>query len=80
MNPHGPDEYYGDTANTIIRNISILDDSHPWTVLRAAELIKWVESGEYDRILNKTAGMICPDCGNQIEIGTKRCPICGWEL
>lgn len=71
---------YGDTANTIIRNISILDDSHPWTVLRAAELIKWVESGEYDRILNKTAGMFCPGCSNQIEIGVKKCPICGFEF
>ena len=71
---------YGDTAHTIIRNISILDDSHPWTVLRAAELIKWVESGEYDRILNKTAGIVCPGCGNQIVVGTKRCPICGYDL
>jgi len=71
---------YGDTANTIIRKISILDDSHPWTVLRAAELIKWVESGEYDMILNKTAGTICPGCGSQIEIGTIKCPVCGYDL
>lgn len=68
---------YGDTANTVIRNISILDDSHPWTVMRAAELIKWVESGEYDRILNNTAGKVCPSCGSQIEIGTTKCPVCG---
>ena len=71
---------YGDTAYTIIRNISILDDSHPWTVLRAAELIKWVESGEYDRILRKTAGTICQGCKSQIENGMSRCPVCGYEL
>lgn len=68
---------YGDTANTIIKNISILDDSHPWTVLRAYELIKWVESGEYERILSGTAGTICPACGEQVATGTTCCPICG---
>lgn len=68
---------YGDTANTIIKNISILDDSHPWTVLRAYELIKWVESGEYERILSETAGTTCPACGEQVATGTTCCPICG---
>lgn len=71
---------YGDTANTIIRNISILDDAHPWTVMRAAELIKWVELGEYDRLLLKTAGNVCPNCGNQIPTGSLRCPICGGSI
>lgn len=67
---------YGDTADTIIRNISILDDSHPWTVMRAAELIKWVESGEYDKILNKVPTKICPICKEQIDLELQRCPIC----
>lgn len=67
---------YGDTADTIIRNISILDDSHPWTVMRAAELIKWVESGEYDKILNKVPTKICPICKEQIDSELQRCPIC----
>lgn len=39
--------------NKVIKLLSIVGDSHPWTVMRAAELLKWVESGEYDRILNK---------------------------
>lgn len=68
---------YGDTASTIIKNISILDDSHPWTVLRAYELIKWVEDGEYEQILSRTAGITCPACGEQVAAGTTRCPICG---
>lgn len=69
---------YGDTANTIIKNISILDDSHPWTVMRAAELIKWVESGEYERLLNKVPSCNCPQCGATVEVSAARCPRCGY--
>lgn len=68
---------YGDTANTVIRNVSILDDSHPWTVMRAAELIKWVENGGYQAILDNTSGITCPRCNSSIEAGTPRCPVCG---
>lgn len=71
---------YGDTANTIIRNISILDDSHPWTVMRAAELIKWVNDGGYQAILDNTSGQVCPRCNRSVEKGVTRCPVCGSEL
>lgn len=71
---------YGDTANTIIRNISILDDSHPWTVMRAAELIKWVNNGGYQSILDNTSGQICPRCKRSVEKDATRCPVCGSEL
>ena len=68
---------YGGTVDNVIRKISILDDSHPWTVMRAYELIKWVESGEYDRLLKEHKGKICPVCNNAIERSVTRCPICG---
>lgn len=32
--------------------VSIVDSSHPWTVMRAAELVKWIESGSFIRIIN----------------------------
>lgn len=67
---------YGSTADTIIKTISILDDSHPWTVMRAAELIKWVESGEYQKILDGARGKKCPVCGEQISGAATRCPYC----
>lgn len=71
---------YGDTANTIIRNISIMDDSHPWTVLRASELIKWVESGEYDKIVNIPRKVcLTPGCGTEVEGKTSTCPVCGGD-
>lgn len=71
---------YGDTANTIIRNISILDDSHPWTILRAAELIKWVNDGGYQAILDNCEGKVCPVCHQSIESDAGKCPVCGYDF
>ena len=68
---------YGDTANTIIRNISILDDYHPWTVMRAYELVKWVESGEYQKVLDAHLGKQCPMCKSFVESEVTTCPVCG---
>lgn len=42
-----------DFWNTTIQEIAILDDSHPWLVLRASELVKWYESGMYKQIINQ---------------------------
>lgn len=71
---------YGDTANTIIKNISILDDTHPWTVMRAAELIKWVESGAYDKLLADTKGKTCPLCCTEVPADCPVCPVCGHKF
>ena len=68
---------YGDTVNSIIRNISILDDSHPWTIMRAYELVKWVESGDYQAILDGHRGKQCPTCGQFVALDQDVCPICG---
>ena len=73
-------QQYGDTANSIIRNISILDDIHPWTVMRAYELVKWVESGEYQKILDDHLGKQCPMCGQFIESEAILCPVCGHKF
>lgn len=37
--------------NKLFKFISIAGSDQPWTVMRAAELIKWIEQGEYDRFL-----------------------------
>lgn len=71
---------YGGFADTAIKNISILNDSHPWTVMRAAELISWIESGEYGRILDKTRGKCCPVCGKPVASDTSSCPYCGYRF
>lgn len=68
---------YGGTMDTIIKGISIVNDSHPWTIMRAAELIKWVESGEYESILESCQSKKCPVCQQEIAGGEIVCPYCG---
>lgn len=41
----------GDAVDTIYKVINTLGMTHPFHTLRAAELQRWVEGGEYDRIL-----------------------------
>lgn len=71
------EEKYGGTTDIIIKTLEIFDESHPWTIIRAAELIRWVETGHYQSILNNTRGIKCQGCGNEIEPNITRCPICG---
>lgn len=60
----------------IMKNLSILDDTHPWTILRAAELIKWIDSGEYDSLIRAHKGKLCCTCNKQIPSDAECCPYC----
>lgn len=68
---------YSSGIDTFIKSWEIMDDSHPWTVLRAAELLRWVESGEYQRLLDKYRSKKCTECGKQVAIEKEFCPFCG---
>ena len=70
-------EYLLTGTEVIMKNLSVLDNSHPWTVLRAAELIKWIESGEYDAIIDKYAGVPCIHCGNLLPKDSTYCHVHG---
>lgn len=41
-----------DAMNKVIKFISIMDASHPWTVMRAAELLNWMTSGDYKLLID----------------------------
>ena len=41
-----------DGMSKLIKFISIADASHPWTVMRAAELLNWINSGEYKLLVD----------------------------
>lgn len=68
------EEEFGGVTDKAIKAISILDESHPWTVMRAAELIKWEASHEYQNILDSVKKH---SCNNWIPIDSKVCPFCG---
>lgn len=39
--------------NRVVKFLSIADETHPWTVMRSAELLKWIDAGEYQRFVSK---------------------------
>ncbi|WP_300915124.1 M48 family metallopeptidase [Bacteroides acidifaciens] len=41
------------SIDKLIKYLSINAASMPWLVLRAAELLKWYQSGQYDKIINQ---------------------------
>jgi Zn-dependent protease with chaperone function len=41
----------GDAADMVFKVLNLLGSTHPFHVLRAAELRDWIEAGEYDRVL-----------------------------
>ena len=47
------DEYRqsGDVADIVFKVLNLLGTTHPFHVLRAAELRDWIEKGDYDRLL-----------------------------
>lgn len=47
------DEYRqtGDVADSVFKVLNLLGATHPFAVLRAAEIRDWVERGDYDRML-----------------------------
>lgn len=59
--------------------LAIANSTHPWLVLRAAELLKWIEAGEYDRVISLRKSIECPHCGNDRPAGVSPCPYCQGE-
>jgi len=41
----------GDVADLVFKVLNLLGTTHPFHVLRAAELRDWIEAGEYDRVM-----------------------------
>lgn len=52
-------------------------NDHPWILLRALELKKWVDSGEYQKILDTYKAKTCPDCGRFNAPDADECDACG---
>ena len=75
-----------ESINKAMKVYLTLDRTHPWTVLRAAEYVKWMESGEYQKIIdnvdrsNNSKLENCPKCDSKIEPYFKFCKNCGYEL
>ena len=74
-----------DTLSWIAKGLSIMDQSHPWTVMRAKEILTWVDSGDYEKVLNTpyehlALHRFCSQCGNAIAGTPLFCSGCGTRL
>jgi Zn-dependent protease with chaperone function len=76
--------------NAVIKTLSILGSSHPWTVMRAKEMDRWTVEGHYDKLLARRgvakdqAGgpLLCKNdaCRNILSVGAKFCDRCGSKV
>jgi len=77
--------------NMIAKWLSTMGATHPWTVLRAQHLLQWVESREYEKVLQapnrlpspKTqagASKFCDQCGHPLTGKEMFCTSCGQQL
>ena len=70
-----------ETITKSVKLLTTFDQSHPWTVMRGSEYLKWHDSGEYDAIMNRNRQKLyCSKCGNE-NISTDRfCSNCGFNI
>jgi Zn-dependent protease with chaperone function len=50
-------DYSYDNLDKLVKLFSNLKNSHPWIVVRGAEMLKWANSGQYDAILNRSQNL-----------------------
>lgn len=75
-----------DALDNIAKTAMIMIQDHPWTVMRASELLIWVDSGKYEKLIeihskmaegNEDEPLTCLKCGSEIKDDDKFCPDCG---
>ncbi|RME59855.1 protease [Candidatus Parcubacteria bacterium] len=78
-------------TNKWLKFATNLSRTHPWTVLRSAELIRWIESSEYQKVLERQTlhrihvryegtTPFCRRCGYRLQGTEKFCNSCGQGL
>ena len=60
-----------DKLDWVAKILSGMGQSHPWTVMRASELLRWIDSTTYEKLLAD------PRSGAPVEASRKFCTNCG---
>lgn len=76
-----------DKLSWIAKGLSVMGQTHPWTVMRAQEFLTWIDSGAYDRVLKAdhtshaspaaSGKCFCTQCGRALAGTEMFCPGCG---
>ncbi len=66
--------------------LALMESTHPFTAVRAAEIKKWCESDRFKQIIDYSngtdcsSGVKCPVCGNDVNEGWMFCKKCGTKI
>lgn len=76
-----------DALDKVAKVVLISIQTHPWTVMRASELIKWVDSGTYSEIIERHGKenledleITCSKCGHKLKGNETFCGVCGQKV
>jgi rubrerythrin len=79
-----------DKLTMVAKWLSTMGATHPWTVMRAKQLLGWVEDGGYDQVLRAPQALpfkapagvsrFCDQCGYALRGMEGFCPGCGRPL
>ncbi len=73
--------YDYDAFDRVAKVLSTMSLGHPWTVLRASEMLKWIDTGEYAAVISRpAASRACPRCGRGLVGQEVFCPKCGTRV
>jgi Peptidase family M48 len=73
------EEMDSDKLTLVSKWFRAIGETHPWTVMRAQELLRWVESHQYEEVLKNPTLLPCsnPKCQFILQATDKFCPKCG---
>ena len=78
--------YDENKLDKVAKILSVLEHTHPWTVMRCSELNTWINSGSYQELLTKHSNPIRPKnaffthCEKPVKNDAKLCIFCGSEI
>ena len=60
----------------------IMEQEHPWAILRASQLLEWYDNGEYQRILDIDISTVrfCFKCESELKVNEIFCGECGTKI
>ena len=84
------EEMDANKLNKLARWVAVANSSHPWTVLRAKEFLRWYDSAGYQQVLEAPQRLAvalppgiqryCTECGRGLAGKEQFCPSCGKRL
>jgi Zn-dependent protease with chaperone function len=83
-----------DKLNWLVKWLSTMGQTHPWTVMRASQFLTWIDTGEYEAVLNRDhtlsgpsapssslpGAAFCTHCGRPLVPNARFCPACGGAI